>query len=54
MMIRVHVASRPVRLFGINLIDGEQWQAEIAHFPEQAIQRSLIDERAREEGCSVP
>ena len=31
MMIRVHVAIRSTRLFGINQIDREQWQAEIAH-----------------------
>ena len=52
-MIGVRVAIRPVRLFGINLNDRDQWQAEITHFPEQAMQRGLIDHRARQDGCSV-
>jgi hypothetical protein len=29
---------RPIRRFGINAHDRKQWQAEITHFPEQAIQ----------------
>src|SRR5215212_2461267 len=44
---------RPIRLFGINAHDRKQWQAEITHFPEQAIQRGLIDHRASQDGCSV-
>jgi hypothetical protein len=53
MVIRVRVAIRPVRLFGINLHDRKQWQAEITHVPQQAMQRGLIDERASKDGCSV-
>ena len=49
----VGVAIRLVRLPGLYLIDCEQWQAQIAHFPEQAIQRGLIDHRTSEDGCSV-
>jgi hypothetical protein len=52
-VIRVRVAIRPVRLFGANVNDREQWQAEITHLPEQAIQRGLIDHRTSENGCSV-
>jgi hypothetical protein len=33
-MIRVHIAIQSTRLFGLNQIDREQWQAEIAYFPE--------------------
>src|SRR4051812_46402654 len=44
---------RPIRLFGINKHDRKQWQAEITHFPEEAIQRGLIDHRASQDGCSV-
>ena len=44
---------RPVRRFGANARDRQQGQGEIEHLPEQAIQRSLIDHRASEDGCSV-
>ena len=53
MRICIHIVIRPVRLFGINQIDCEQWQAEIAYFPEQAIQRGLIDKWASENSCPV-
>src|SRR6266542_6161818 len=52
-LISVRVAIRPARRFGINLHDRKQWQAEITHLSEQAIQRGLIDDRASEDGCSV-
>jgi hypothetical protein len=34
---------RHIRLFGFNLNDRDQWQAEITHFPQQTMERSLID-----------
>ena len=52
-VIRVRVDIRPIRRCGFNLNNRKQWQAEITHFPEQAIQRGLIDDRASEDGCSV-
>ena len=44
---------RHIRPFGANVNDRKQWQTEIAHFPEHAIQRGLIDHRASEDGCPV-
>jgi len=36
------VPPRPRRLFAVNAIDRYQGQAQIAQFPEQAMQRSLV------------
>ena len=53
LVIRSGLNIRPIRRFGINEHDRKQWQAEITHFPEQAIQCGLIDDVASEDGCSV-
>ena len=53
LVIRSGLNIRPIRRFGINAHDRKQWQAEITHVPQQAIQRGLIDHRARQDGCSV-
>jgi hypothetical protein len=53
LVIRSGLNIRPIRRFGINEHDRKQWQAKITHFPEQAIQRGLIDHWASEDGCSV-
>ena len=37
---------RLVRLSGIDLIDRDQGQSQVADSPEQAMQRGLIDDRA--------
>src|SRR5690349_21134435 len=52
-VIGVWVTLQSVRLFRINVNDRKQWQTKITHLPEQAIQRGLIDHRARQDGCSV-
>ena len=33
--------------------NSDQWQAEIAHFGKQAMQRGLVDDRAADNGCAV-
>jgi len=38
-VISVRVAIQPVHLFGINVHDRDQWQVEITHVPQQAMQR---------------
>src|SRR5215211_7341282 len=53
LMIVIRVAIRRVRQFGLNLNDRKQWQAEITHFPEHAMERCLIDHRATEERLAV-
>src|SRR4051812_35996408 len=52
-VIRSGLNIRPIRRFGINAHDRKQWQAEITHVPEQAIQCGLIDDVASQDDCSV-
>ena len=40
-----HVGG-PIGLLGFDARDRDQWQSEIAHFPEHAIQRGLVDHQA--------
>src|SRR5205085_12408138 len=40
-------------LFGFDVHDREQRQAQIAHPPEQAVRRGLIDHRAGQERVAV-
>jgi hypothetical protein len=35
-----------MRLIGFSAMDGNQWHPQIAHFPEQSVQRSLINDWA--------
>ncbi|MCC6189163.1 MAG: hypothetical protein IT318_09005 [Anaerolineales bacterium] len=44
---------RPRRRSVTNSGDCNQGQAQIAHFPEKAMQRGLIDDRALQGGGSV-
>ena len=43
---RLRIASGPLRRFGFNANDENQWEAKIAHLPQQAMQRGLISHRA--------
>ena len=52
-VIGVRVGMRPVRLFGFNGNDRDQWQAQITHFSEQAMQRGLVDYGAGEQRIAV-
>jgi hypothetical protein len=53
MVIGVRIGIRPVRLFETNLRDRDQWQAQIAHLLEQAMERGLVDDRAAKDGRPV-
>jgi hypothetical protein len=53
MVIRVRVEVRFVCLFGINLIDRDQWHSQITHFFQQSMQCSLIDPGANQKRIAV-
>src|SRR6266568_9114934 len=42
-----------IGLVGLDRSDRDQWQAYVAHFLEQAIQRGLVDHRAMDDGGAV-
>jgi hypothetical protein len=52
-VIGVRIDIRAGRLFGTNLHDRDQWQAQIAHLLEQAMERGLVGNRAPKDGRPV-
>jgi hypothetical protein len=49
LVITIRGGIRFVRLSGFDLHVRDQWEAEITHVPQQAVQRGLIDDRASED-----
>jgi hypothetical protein len=52
-VIGARIGIRPVRLFETNLHDRDQWQTQIAHLLEQAMERGLVGDRAAKDGRPV-